>query len=79
MKRNRSHIVDALARLLVQRLDVAKGMSKTQSRHAHLIRSETVKHERIVGIRAVRDADFPHLRGRIAGVFRFLFGNCGHD
>ena len=61
VKRNRGHIVDAFARLLVQRLDIAKRVREAQSRHANLAGGQAVEHEGIVGIRAVSDADLAHL------------------
>ena len=72
MERNRSHIVNAFARFLIQCLDVTKCMREAQSRHPNLAGCQPIEHERIVGIRAVRDGNFPHLRRLAAsGIFCF--------
>ena len=57
VKRNRGHVVHAFPRLLVQRFDIAKRMRKAQSRDAHFVGRQTIEHERIIGIRAVRHRD----------------------
>src|SRR5580700_3323579 len=61
MKRNGSDVIDAFARLLIQRFNIAKGVREAQSWHANLIGSEAVKHESIVGVRAVSDIDLAHI------------------
>src|ERR1700683_2793063 len=79
MKRNRRHIVDALPRFLVQGLNITKRVRETQYGDANLISSQPVKHEGIVRIRAVCDADLAHLRRRIpARTLRILFRNYCH-
>src|SRR5712672_638704 len=54
-------------------------MSKTQSRDANLIGRETIKHKGIVGVRAVSNADLPHLARSIAKGPCFLFRNYCHE
>src|SRR5580693_1081782 len=62
MKRNRSYVVDALLRLTIQGLNVAKGVAELQSRHTNLIRGQTIKHEGVVGVRAMGHGDFANGR-----------------
>ena len=61
MKRNGADVINALARLLVQRLNVAQRVAEAQARSADFVRGQAIKHEGVVGIGAVGHADFAHL------------------
>ena len=78
VKRNRADVVDALARLLVQRLDVAERVGEPQARSTDFVRGQTVKHEGVVGIRAVGHGNFAHLTGGTAARRFGRFGYCCH-
>src|ERR1019366_10673801 len=43
---------------LVEGLDVGEGMREFEARDAHLVGGEAVEHEGVVGVGAMRDADF---------------------
>ena len=61
MKRNGSDVVNALFalhRFLIQALDVAESVRKTQARNLDLVRRKTIEHECIVGIGAMGDSNF---------------------
>ena len=53
-----AEIVLAFHGLAVQRLDVLQHVAKGDSRRAHLLRRQAIKHEGVVGIRAVSADDF---------------------
>ena len=63
MKGDRGDVVDAFPRFLIQGLDVAESVRETQAGSAHLMRRQSIKHEGIVGVRAVRDLDLAKLAG----------------
>ena len=79
MEGDRGDVVKGLVdRPVVQRLYVSEGMGKLQARHAHLIGCEAVEHKRVVGIRAVGDADFLDQRvGNRGSGIRFHVGRRG--
>jgi len=57
---------------MIQGLDIAQSVSETEPRDTNLAGGKAIKHESIVGIRTMSDADLAHLGGRIAaGTFRF--------
>src|SRR5581483_11552024 len=53
MEGDRRKIVDALLRLLIEGLDIAQSVLELQPRHPDLVGRQPVKHECIVGVRAV--------------------------
>ena len=59
MKADRGDIVSLLVDgLVVQRFDVGEGVVEAVAGHAHLVRSEAVKHKGVVRVRAVGNVDF---------------------
>ena len=75
VERDGRDVVNAVAfpRLLVQGLDVAKRMSEAQSGNAHLVGGQSVKHERVVGVGAVRDADLTSGRSAARRILGFRY------
>src|SRR5271165_4230295 len=78
MKRNRGDVINALARLLVQRFDVAKGVAEAQPGRAHFAGGQAVKHKGVVGVGAVSHRDLADIAGR-RGNSLGLFRNYGHE
>src|SRR5215469_6917903 len=70
VKRNGGNVVEALQRLAIERLDVAKGMSELHARHAHLVGGHAIKHECVIGVRAVRHLDLASFALRTAHLGR---------
>ena len=63
MEGDRGDVVKGFADgLLVQRLDVGEGVGELEARNPNLVGGKAVEHERVVGIGAVGDGDFAHLR-----------------
>ena len=61
MRAQRRHLQLALDRTMVQHLDVGDDVFERQPTRVELAVGERVEHERVVGIRAVADADFTWL------------------
>ena len=79
MKRNRRHIVNAIVCFAVKRLDVAKGVGKTQAGHADFIGSQTVEHKCVVRVWTMRHRDLARFTRLItARDSLLLFGNNCH-
>ena len=68
MKGDRGYIVKtfAFASFSIQSLDIAQSMRVADALGAHLIGRQTIEHECIVGVRAMRNGDFAHVRSRCA-------------
>ncbi len=75
---NRADVIDAFSRLLVQRLDVAEGMGEAQAGGADFVRGQAVKHEGVVGVRAVGHGNLAHLTCDTAARRFCGFGYYGH-
>jgi hypothetical protein len=68
IERHRRDLVRAVERGAVQRLDVRQHMFELEARRRHFAAREAEEHERIVGIRAVRDSDFHRVSSRKTNV-----------
>ena len=78
MERDRTDVINSLARLLIQGLDVAEGMSEAQACGANFVCGQAVEHEGVVGIGAVGHGNFAHMTCDTAA-WRFCgFGYCCH-
>src|SRR5882724_12843025 len=63
MERDRSDVVDAFLRLLIQRFNIAKGVREVQASHANFVCSEAIEHEGVVRVGAVSYVDFANRSG----------------
>ena len=75
VERDGGDVVNAVAfpRLLVQGLDVAKRMSEAQPGNAHLVGGQSIEHEGVVGVGAVRDADLASGRSAARRILGFRY------
>ena len=55
MKADRSYIVSSFARFFIQCLNILERVLKFQAAGFELVRRQTLEHERIVGVRRVRE------------------------
>ena len=78
VERDGRDVINAVAfpRLLVQGLDVAKRMSEAQSGNAHLVGGQSIEHEGVVGVGAVRDADLASGRSAARRILGFRYESC---
>jgi len=61
VERDGAHVIKAIHGFAVERFNICQRVAELQSRDAHLVGGQAVKHESVIGIRAMRNADFSHL------------------
>ena len=67
MEGYRGEIVKRVFGFPIQRLDIRQSMRELQAGNAHFISREAIKHEGVIGVRAVRHRNFAELWSYGAG------------
>jgi hypothetical protein len=79
VKRNRGDVVNALTlhRFLIQALNVAERVRKAQPGHLNFAGRQSIKHEGIVRVWTVGDADFADIYGSAGQIVSPDLKKCG--